>query len=169
MTKETKAKDIKSLTSELEELKQQLELAQRKEQEHLDGWKRAKADYLNFKKDTEKRQVEIIQFANAALIAELLPIFDHFKLALQHVPKDQKDTDWVVGFFHIKKQFEDFLKQLGIKEIKTVGEKFNPEFHEAVSHEEKEGFETNVIFEEVKAGYTLHGKVIHPAKVKVTK
>lgn len=162
-------KDTEELKLELEELTQQLELAQKKEQEHLDGWKRAKADYLNLKKETEKRQQEFIQFANAALVAELLPVFDHFKLALQHVPAEQKKAEWVIGFFHIKKQFEDFLKQLDIEEIKTVGEKFNPELHEAVSHDQKEGFETDAIFEEVKAGYTLHGKVIYPAKVKVAK
>ncbi|MFA6215263.1 MAG: nucleotide exchange factor GrpE [Patescibacteria group bacterium] len=153
----------------IDELKSELELAQKKSDEHLEGWQRAKADYLNLKKDTEKRQVELIQFANAALIAELLPIFDHFKLALKHVPDDQKDSDWVIGFFHIKKQFDDFLKNLGIEEIKTVGEKFDPEFHEAVVHEENQDFETDVIFEEVKSGYTLHGKVIMPAKVKVAK
>jgi len=154
---------------DIDELKSELELAQKKSEEHLEGWKRAKADYLNFKKEIEKRQVELIQFANAALIAELLPIFDHFKLALQHVPDDQKNTDWVVGFFHIKKQFDDFLKDLGIEESKTVGEKFDPEFHEAVTHEEKEGFDTDTIFEEIKSGYTLHGKIITPAKVKVAK
>jgi molecular chaperone GrpE len=77
----------------IDELKSELELAQKKEQEHLDGWKRAKADYLNLKKETEKRQIEIIQFANAALVAELLPIFDHFKLALQHTPQEQKKAD----------------------------------------------------------------------------
>lgn len=152
-----------------ENLKKELEIISKKAEEYLNGWKRAKADYLNFKKDTEKRQVEIIQFANAALIAEVLPIFDHFKLACQHVPEAQKEVDWVKGFLHIKKQFQDFLKNLGIVEIKTVGEKFNPEFHEAVAHEKKEGFKTDVIFEEVKAGYTLHGKVINPAKVKVAK
>jgi len=151
------------------ELKSELELARKKAEEYLDGWKRAKADYLNFKKDTEKRQIEIIQFANAALVAELLPVFDHFKLALKHAPKDQEKLDWVKGFFHIKKQFDDFLNSLGIEEIKTIGEKFNPEIHEAVSHEEKEGFRSDVIFEEVKSGYTLHGKVIYPAKVKVAK
>ena len=153
----------------IDELKSELELAKKKAEEHLNGWKRAKADYLNLKKETENRQMELIQFANAALIAQLLPIFDHFKLALQHVPVEQKKADWVVGFFHIKKQFEDFLKQLGIEEIKTVGEKFNPEFHEAVVHDKKEGFEPDMIFEEVKSGYTLHGKVIMPAKVKVAK
>ena len=61
------------------------------------------------------------------------------------------------------------MKNLGIEEIKTAGEKFNPEFHEAIAHEEKEGYKTDIIFAEVKPGYTLHGKVISPAKVKVAK
>ena len=61
------------------------------------------------------------------------------------------------------------IKNLGIEEIKTVGEKFNPEYHEAVSHEEKKDFAPETVFEEVQAGYFLYGKVIKPAKVKVTK
>ena len=151
------------------DLQEELILLQHKAEEYLDGWKRAKADYLNLKKDSEKYQLEMIQYANAALIAQLLPIFDHYKLAWQHVPDDQKKTDWVVGFAHIKKQLEDFFRNLGIAEIKTLGEKFKPEFHEAASHEAKAGIETDIIFEEVKPGYTLHGKVIYPAKVKVAK
>ncbi|OGY46359.1 MAG: nucleotide exchange factor GrpE [Candidatus Buchananbacteria bacterium RIFCSPHIGHO2_02_FULL_45_11b] len=157
------------MDKQLEDLQDELALAQRKAEEHLDGWKRAKADYLNLKKDNEKFQTEIIQFANAGLIARLLPVFDNYKLALAHVPEDQKKAEWVSGFFHIKKQFEDFLKNLGIEEIKTLGQNFNPEFHEAAAHEEKEGFEPDAIFEEVKAGYLLQGKVIVPAKVKVAK
>jgi molecular chaperone GrpE len=155
--------------NEEKDLQEELVLAQRQAEEHLEGWKRAKADYLNLKKDSEKYQTEMIQFANASLIAQLLPIFDHYKLAWQHVPEDQKKTDWVIGFGHIKKQLADFFKNLGIEEIKTVGEKFNPEFHEAAAHENQEGIETDMIFEEVKPGYTLHGKVIYPAKVKVAK
>ena len=150
-------------------LEKELELAKQKAQDYLDGWKRAKADYSNFKKDNEKRQEELIQFANAALVADMIPVFDHFKLALEHVPKDQQEVEWVKGFSHIKKQFEDFLKNLGIEEIKTVGEKFNPTFHEAVAHEENDDFETDVVFKEVKPGYTLHGRVINPAQVKVVK
>ncbi len=142
---------------------------QEKADEYLDGWKRAKADYINLKKDTEKYQLEMVQFANAALISQLLPIFDHYKLALKHIPNDQKEIDWVVGFYHIKKQFDDFLKNLGIEEIKTVNEKFDPNFHEAIAHEKVDGFETDVIYEEVKSGYTLHKKVVVPAQVKVAK
>ncbi|MFA6410245.1 MAG: nucleotide exchange factor GrpE [Candidatus Buchananbacteria bacterium] len=154
---------------EIEQLQQELELALKKSEEHLNGWRRAKADYLNLKKESENRQGEMTQFANAALIAQLLPIFDHYKLACQHIPANLAKTDWVVGFLHIKKQFEDFFKNLGIEEIKTVGEEFNPEFHEAVAHEKKEGFEPDMVFEEVQSGYTLHGKVVNPARVKVAK
>ena len=159
----------KNQAESADNFRKELELAQKKMEEYLDGWKRAKADYLNFKKENEKRQTEFIQFANAALIAELLPIYDHFKIAWQHVPNEQREVNWVKGFEHIKNQFTNFLKQLGIEEIKTVGEKFNPDFHEAVSHEAKEGFAPDIIFEEVKCGYILYGKVLQPAKVKVVK
>jgi len=154
---------------ELESLKNELEEIRKKAEEYLSGWKRAKADYLNLKKDHEKHQVELIQFANAALLVQLLPIFDHYKLAIKHIPSEHEKTDWARGFIHVKKQIEEFLKNLGIEEIKTVGEKFNPEYHEAVSHEEKKDFAPETVFEEVQAGYFLYGKVIKPAKVKVTK
>ena len=141
----------------------------KKAEEYLNGWKRAKADYQNFKKETEKRQAEIIQFANAALLAELLPIYNNFKLAGQHISADQKDLEWVKGFDHIQKQFTAFFGQLGLTEIKTVGEKFDPDWHEAVVHEAKEGFGPDIIFEEVSPGYKLHGKLLQAAKVKVAK
>lgn len=153
-------RDEKSLETEVEELKHKM-------QEYLDGWRRAKADYSNLKKESEKRVQEMAQFANAALLAELLPIFDHFKLALQHVPDDQKTADWVVGLGHIKNQFQEFFKRLGIEEIQTVGQKFDPQLHEALVTEKRDGVSSGIIVEEVKSGYTLHNKVINPAQVKV--
>lgn len=138
-----------------------------KAEEYLNGWKRAKADYLNLKKETEKQQAEFVRFSNAALIIEILPIYDHLKMAFNHLPKDLKGHDWVKGIEGIKKQTQDFLEAMGIKEIKTIREKFNPEYHEAVAHEKKEGFKTDYVFEETKPGYMLHDKVLYPAKVKV--
>ncbi|MFA5076711.1 MAG: nucleotide exchange factor GrpE [Patescibacteria group bacterium] len=137
--------------------------------EYKDKWLRAVADYQNLKKDTAKDKENWIKFANAGLIMELLPILNHFKEAIKHVPETEKETDWVVGIFHIKKQLEDFLGQLGITEIKTIGEKFNPEFHEAISQKEVEGKEPDEIVEEVLPGYLMHDKVIEPAKVIVSK
>lgn len=147
----------------------ELEKLAAKADEYLSGWKRAKADYLNFKKQNDNHQRETIQYANAALIAELLPIYNNLKLALENKPKELENNDWMKGVEHIKNQFTEFFKQLGIEEIKTVGEKFNPEMHEAVELAEEEGFKPDTIFEQVSAGYTLHGKVVNPAKVKVAK
>lgn len=164
-----------------EELKSELETAEKKMAEYLDGWKRAKADYLNLKKETDQRYQELIKFANAGLILELLPVLDNFKLAVLHIPESEKNADWVIGIMHIKKQFQDILKTLGIEEIKTVGEKFNPELHEAVGREEnlaeggegkdgeegKEEQSGDIIVKELRAGYMLNGKIIQAAKVIV--
>ncbi|MFH1030711.1 MAG: nucleotide exchange factor GrpE [bacterium] len=195
------------------EFEKDLELLEKKNQEYLSGWQRAKADYLNLKKESEKKYQDLIKFANAGLIIEMLPVLDNFKLALNHIPEDQKNLDWVVGMTHIKNQLEEILKNLGIEEIKTVGEKFNPELHEAVpagtrgfdadndadltqikGEEKKEGDNKKleienclpaqagklegedgkgkeerdgIVTKEVRSGYTMHGKVIQPARVIV--
>ena len=150
-------------------LKRELETARKKIDEYLNGWKRAKADYLNLNKDSEKREQEVVQFANAALILEILPIYDNFKLAWRHIPEEHRRNDeWLKGIEHIKSQFRALLKNIGIEEIKTVGEKFNPEFHEAVSKEKITGKKPGEITEELKAGYKLFDKVLEHAKVKVS-
>lgn len=152
-------KDLHTEKTELEKFKEKAE-------EYLNGWKRAKADYLNQKKEFEKREMETIQYANAALIAELLPIYSNLKLALSHKPED-KTGDWAKGIEQIYQQWKTFFSQIGIKEIETVGKKYDPALHEAVSKEKKEGKESGIIFEEVGAGYMLHDKTLQAAKVKV--
>ena len=152
----------------------ELEKLQQKCDEYLNGWKRAKADYLNLKKETEGKQMEMVQFANAALLSQLFPMYENFKLALEHVPEEHGPSagsgqaEWVTGFTNIKKQFTDFFKNLGIEEIKTVGEKFDPLMHEAVEKKSVEGKEADIVVEEVKTGYKLHGKVLVVAKVVVS-
>jgi len=136
-------------------------------QEYLDGWKRAKADLVNYKKEIEKHNSDVREFMAADLILELLPIHDHFKRSLEHIPDEDKKQDWVTGITHIKSQLDKFLKDRGVEEIKTIGEAFNPEFHEAVSKQESDDQESDVIIQEVNSGYTLNGKVIMPAKVIV--
>lgn len=152
-----------------DKVEQPLAAAQQQAEEYLNGWKRAKADYLNLKRETEQRQAEISQYATAGLLLDLLPVYDHLKLAWQHVPADSRSAEWVRGFEHIKNQLADLLKRNGIEEMKTIGEPFNPDYHEAVMHEPHEGFAPDLIFKEVTAGYLLYGKVLQVAKVKVSK
>jgi len=152
-------------STELDQLKAQCD-------EYLNGWKRAKADYINFKKETEDKQKMLFEFANAALLMEILPIYDNLKKALLSMDNEQLTMNnefkaRVEGIKQIKRQFEDLLKDYGIEEIKTVGEKFNPEFHEAISREKKEGVAADMIISEASAGYLMKGKVLVPAKVIV--
>jgi molecular chaperone GrpE len=144
---------------------EELEKLQAQSAEYLAGWQRAKADYINFKKETEEKQKMLFEFANATLLMEFLPIYDNLKKALALAGEEK--NNWLEGIKQIKKQFEDLLKDHGIEEIKTVGQKFNPEFHEAVSREKKEGQETDAIISESSTGYLMKGKVLVPAKVIV--
>lgn len=153
-------KRIKQLKEDLQKIKQQAK-------EHLEGWQRAKADYINREREIERQRSEWLEFATLSLILEILPIYEHFSQAIEC---KNKNDDFREGLERIKKQFDDFLKKLQIEKIKTVGENFNPEFHEAVSKDEsgdKKEIENNTVVEEVSPGYKMSGKVIKVAKVAI--
>ena len=188
-------------TSDLQRLQEKVEELESKAQEYLNGWKRAKADYLNREREIEREKIDWVKFANLELILNLLPILDSFEASIKQpatteaqniaTAESQKNSEsqrlqatsesqnrpsasqrsqgseiqrlqgWVKGILKVKEQLEDFLKSQGVEKIKTIGEKFNPELHEAVG---KRG-EGGEIIEEVQAGYLMHGQTIRPAKV----
>lgn len=151
---------IKILENKYSECEKQVKI-------NLEGWKRAKADYVNLKKRVENDRSENIKYANKELILNLLPILDNFKSAYNTLPREMEDNDWARGIGYIKDQLEKFLKDYGVEKIKTRGIMFDPEFHEAVEKvksKEKKG----LIIEEILAGYRLNEKVIRPARVKVS-
>jgi len=150
----------KELQQQVDELKQQVE-------ENLNGWKRAQADYQNLQNDFNKQKSSLIEFANLGLIMDLLPIYDNFLKAMEHLPVEQQASDWVIGVTHIKNQLQNLLKEKQVEPIQSVGEKFNPELHEAIGQEEHVDLEDEIIVKEIQAGYTLKNKVIRPAKVIV--
>lgn len=135
-------------------------------EEYLNGWKRAQADYQNFQKEMVERQKGLVQFANEGLILDLLPILDHFTEAFNHVPEANREEPWTQGIFYIKKQLETIINKYGVEKIPTVGEKFNPEIHEAVGQSDAvSSAEVHQVVKEVKAGYKLHGSLIRAAQV----
>ncbi len=144
-----------------------VEKLQKLADEHLAGWQRAKADYLNLKRQSEKEKEELAKFANAALIIELLPIYDNMKRALSHVPDGDDGKDWVKGIFHTIKQFKQLFESLGIEEIKTVGKPFDHELHHAIGKEKRDGVRSGTVIEEMKTGFTMHGKLVEAAQVRV--
>lgn len=153
----------------IKKLNEELKKCRKEKEEYLAGWQRAKADFINARKDEEKQREQIIKFANQMFVWDLLTVLDSFELALTASDKTSGNAENVFkGFSLIKLQFEDILKKYGLKTVKSAGEKFNPEIHESVA-EVDFGKESGIVVEEIQKGYTFHGKVIRPAKVKVSK
>ena len=152
-----------------EELKKELEKCEKKRDEYLAGWKRARADFINYKKGEIERVGELIKFAAAGLILKVLPILDNFDLAEKNLSEDSKKEESIKGFLQIKTQIKDFLEEQGIDEISCLEEKFDPNFHEAVEEVEMKNKESGIIIEEIQKGYKFQGRVIRPNKVKVIK
>ena len=131
------------------------------------GWQRTQADFVNYKKQASEDKVKYCRSANGNLVYDLLPVLDNFQLAAKHTPANLENDNWAQGIKQIEKQFEDILGQEGLERIETVGQTFNPGFHEAVEHLESDKPEDEIV-EEVLSGYKFDGEVIRPAKVKVS-
>lgn len=148
-----------------------LEEAKKEAQENLDGWKRAKADFINYKKRQEELMDEFRKFACENAVEDFIPILDSMELSLEHIPEDQKKSEWIKGVVHIKKMLEDALKANGVEAVDSKeGGEFNPEIHEAVEmgiSEEQEGKNPAKIKKILRKGYRLNGKIIRAAKVIV--
>lgn len=128
---------------------------------------RTAADLDNYRKRMARERSEDLRFARSGLIEELLPVFDNFSMGLQMAEQDQ-DSMIYKGMAMVKGQMEDFLGSQGVKEVPAEGV-FDPNFHEAVAEEEKEGAEPGEILFVKRKGYTLHDRLIRAAAVIVAK
>lgn len=160
----------------------ELEKLNKQAQEYLDGWKRAKADYLNLKKEMEAQNKEIKEWMSKIMILPLLNIMDGLEKAFSEIPENLKNEPWVKGMEGIKRQFKDYLKAQGVEAMATKGEKFDPVKHEAVESISPDEFsdgtvgvpaevrgESGLVAEELQKGYLINSEVLRPTKVKVYK
>lgn len=107
-----------------------------------------------------------MQFAKEVTVVKLMPSLQNLEQVLKYAPDDEKYKDWITGLRGTIMQLEKDMEDLGVKKIKTLGEQFDPQRHEAV--EEIEG-EAGKVVKEIQPGFTLNQKVIIPAKVAVGK
>lgn len=134
--------------------------------ELTEALQRERADVTNVRRRHEEQIAGLKTALKANVVRDLLPVVDNFERALKHVPKDLEKNDYIKGVQGVVKQFEKTLEQLGVERIKTVGEVFDPVLHEAVAMEEGNGT-TEVVSEELQAGYRLGDEIIRHAMVKV--
>lgn len=139
---------------------------QRHVAELTEALQRERADATNIRRRHEEQIAGLKSLIKANVVRELLPVIDNFERALKHVPEDLAGNDYIKGVEGVVKQFEKTLADLGVERIKTVGEPFDPKYHEAVSMDDGDGAIESVS-EELQAGYKLGDEVIRHAMVRV--
>lgn len=149
----------------IKKLKEDLKQCQKEKQDYLTGWQREKADFINFKRRQEEQMGEWMKMFGEGLIKDILPVMDTLESGIKNQESGGKSADGLAG---VKKQLLKILEKHGLEEIKSVGQKFDHNLHEAVEQIEADR-QAGEIVEEVQKGYALNGKIIRVAKVKVCK
>ncbi len=157
--------------ADLNQLKDELEAVKQKECEYLNGWQRERAEFFNYKKRIEREQAQGGQNAFANAIRRYLDIADDLERALKSKtrPSEGEAATWAEGIDLIHRKMLAAFEADGVKTIDASGKFFDPNMHEAISHEDNPEFESGQIIDVVQPGYMLGERVIRPARVRVAR
>jgi molecular chaperone GrpE len=150
--------DAAALKAQVESLKAALE-------EKDNRVKRLQADFENFRRRTSKEREELANVVTQDLLKSMLPILDNFDRAMAAEQKDNESFQ--KGVEMIYTQLHETLKNAGLELIDTAGQKFDPNFHQAVMRVENPDLEDDTIAQELQKGYIVKGRVIRPSMVQV--
>jgi molecular chaperone GrpE len=155
-------KSMEDQLREIDELKDKVK-------EYSDGWQRERADFDNYRKRIMRDRDQEKQNISIDLIKKYLAIYDDLDLAMKNSAASADLTQWVNGIALIIKKMQKILEAEGIEPIDSDIKFFDPQLHEAISHEENPDYESGQIIEVVNKGYKINNRVIRPALVRVAK
>jgi molecular chaperone GrpE len=153
-----------SVEDEVQSLKSQLEAAEARADEYKDSWARSQAEFQNYKKRVERDNEMMYAGMKGDIIKKVLPVLDDLERAMLNRPVEDA---WASGIDLIVRKLQSILEVEGVIRIEAAGTTFDPNFHEAISHEAADGFESGQVIEVVQNGYRLGDRVIRPAMVRV--
>ncbi len=152
------------VSAEREALINQLKETEAKVVEYKDGWARSQAEFQNYRKRIERDNELMYASMKGDIIKKVLPALDDLERALQNRPADDA---WASGIELIARKMQNILESEGLKRIDAKGAAFDPNFHEAISHEPNDKVESEHVIDVVQNGYMLGERVIRPALVRV--
>lgn len=150
-------------------LKEELQQAQAKSNEYLDGWQRARADFANYKRRIERDQAQLSQTITGNILKRYLEVLDDLDRALRNRPQGGEDARWTEGIELIYRKLLALLESEGVSVMNVEGQIFDPNLHEAISQEESPDHQSGEVIEVVKNGYMLGDRVLRPALVRVAR
>ena len=170
-SEDTQGQDIslEELTRENEQLREAVAQLQQEKEALQEGALRQRADGENFRKRITREKEEFARYAKEEFIREILPIKDNLERALEHGAGGGKPQAIIDGINMILEQFSSIFEKMGVVCLTCQGEKFDPNFHEAMMHQETADHEPNTVIAEHQKGYIYHGRLLRPALVTVAK
>ncbi|MBI4087947.1 nucleotide exchange factor GrpE [Candidatus Kaiserbacteria bacterium] len=159
--------DAAATQAKLKKLREELAAVKKERQEYLDGWQRCKADSVNARKDMLAAADRASERVKEAFLSDVIPALDSFDMATGNEAWEAMDAGWKSGIEHIRNQLLDVLERNDIKRFGKVGEKFDPQHHEAVQEVEDMPGEPHSIVKILRYGYEVGGRIIRPAQVIV--
>jgi molecular chaperone GrpE len=152
----------------VEEPISEIEESGRLASEYLDHLQRLQAEFDNYKKRVDREKSELIEYASAELVSELIDIMENLERGVASA-KGSDDIDSIVkGMEMVSTQLKDILGSRGLKPIEAVGKKFDPHYHEAMMMTPTDEYPYNTVIEEFQQGYMIKDKVIRYSKVRVS-
>ncbi len=151
-----------------QKLEERLVAAKQEAAVNFDRYARAVADLENFRKRTLREKEELRMFAAAGLMEDLIPILDNLGLGLSAARQQTDVTTIVDGLALTMEQLKSTLLRHGLKELNPTGQRFDPNFHECISHQPSAEIGEEQVMQVVRLGYTLNGRLLRPASVVVS-
>lgn len=159
-------KDKQKNAAEPDDLAKKLADCEKRRDEYLAGWQRAKADFINYRKEELARLEEVAKYGSEELLRDLIGVLDSFDLGLRAL---EKAGPVEKGVYMIRSQLVDILKKRGVEKISVkAGDNFDPSMAEAVAEAESDK-SAGTVLEEIEPGWRLHDKILRPARVKLAK
>jgi len=160
---------MEELVRENEHLKEVVAQLEQEKKDLRERGLRLQADGENFRKRITREKEEFARYAKEEFIREILPIKDNLERALEHGDGVDDPQAIIEGINMILEQFSSILEKMGVACLACYGEKFDPNFHEAMMHQETADHEPNTVIAEHQKGYTYNGRLLRPALVTVAK
>jgi molecular chaperone GrpE len=164
VTSNNVSEKAEQLSAEIDALNKKLAEAESKTSEYKDSWLRSQAEFQNYRKRVERDNELTYVSLKGDIIKKILPVLDDMERALQN---RSVDDPWANGIELVARKFQNILESEGIKRIEAVGTEFDPNFHEAISHEPADGVQSGHVIGVVQNGYMIGERVIRPALVRV--
>ncbi len=161
-------KELEEIKKELDVVLEKVEELEKQNEELKDSLLRQVAEFENYKRRTEKDQLNLLEYAAESVLLKIIPVYDDLNRSLEHIAETDNVESIKEGLKMVAEKFRKTLEEIGVQKIETKDKQFDYNYHEALMQQEVEGVPPHTVISEIEPGYTYKDKVLKHAKVIVS-